>query len=205
MSSRLSSPIRTVCWRAAMLVFLVALVPSSAGAVEYLGNPGFETGDFPPWEPAPKSGWNVVSSTAHFGAYSACRINDPSYTSTFFAQTFPSVDTANITSLTLWAKANEPHIVQVGLGYGGPPEPSLGNFDFVELHPGDDWTPFDLTDALRPPGNRLQTIQLHGWYTSDPAPPVIPEAYFDDVSLQVDFSTSVEPATWGRIRSILER
>ena len=61
-----------------------------------LTNPGFETGDLPPWT---TSAWTVTNTDEHSGTYSAWDVGN-----NWIMQTFSPVDVTTITLVAAWEK-----------------------------------------------------------------------------------------------------
>jgi hypothetical protein len=160
-------------------------VPTSS-LVELLANAGFEAGSLPPWTSA--GGWSVVGTNPHSGSYCAFDVGN-----NWVRQDFPPINTANITSVTFWARQPEAQIQAYDFFY------SDNTFDediwFVQTI----WTQKDITSFLRPAGNLLTGIRIWGYVGGPPDPD---ETYLDDVSIQGAGATPVEPSTWGGVKAL---
>lgn len=161
--------------------------PAPQSLVEYLANPGFETGSLPPWT---TDNWSVVTSTPHSGTYAAYDVGN-----FWIRQDFGPIDTANVLSFTFWAKQPEAgtQLQAYDYFYSG------GAFDEFLWFPPDDYGQHNGTSNLRPPGNILTGIRIWGYSGGGKGPD---ETWVDDVSLDVVGGTPVEPVTWGRVKSL---
>lgn len=155
--------------------------------IEYLGNPGFETGSLPPWT---TNNWVVTDTDAHSGTYSAYDVGNY-----WVRQDFPPIDTADVLSVTYWMRQPESAISAYDFFYDD------NTYDEDIVFPGPNWSQFNITSALRPPGSILVAIRLWGYSGGGPNPD---ETYLDDVALQVAGVTDIQPATWGEIKSLFE-
>jgi hypothetical protein len=155
--------------------------------VEYLGNPGFETGALPPWT---TNNWTVTNADAHTGTFSAFDVGN-----FWIRQDFPPIDTANVNSVTFWMRQPEAAISAYDFFYDD------NTFDEDIVFVTANWSQFDITSDLRPPGNILVAIRFYGYSGGGPGPD---ETYLDDVALDVTGATAVEPGTWGSIKSLFQ-
>jgi hypothetical protein len=159
----------------------------SQSLVEYLGNPGFETGALPPWT---TNNWTVTNADAHSGTFSAFDAGN-----FWIRQDFPPIDTANVNSVRFWMRQPEAQISAYDFFYDD------NSFDEDIVFVGANWQQFDVTAGLRPSGNILVAIRIYG-YSGGPGGP--DETYLDDVSLDVTGATAVEAGTWGEIKAIFQ-
>lgn len=149
-----------------------------------LVNPGFETGELPPWT---TTNWIVTNEDAHSGVYSA-----EDYGNYWIRQDFDPVDVSEITSITVWYKQPEVAISAIDYYYG----PS--DYDeFLVWMTGPDWTFFDVTSELRPVG-MLQAIRIWGYSGGGPDPDL---TRLDDVAIEIEGGTPAEGTTWGDIKA----
>ena len=159
-------------------------VPTSS-LVELLANAGFESGSLPPWTTA--GGWSVVGTNPHSGSFCAFDVGN-----NWVRQDFPPIDTANILSVTFWARQPEAQIQAYDLYY------SDNTFDETIWFVPTTWTQKDITSFLRP-ASLLTGIRIWGYVGGPPGPD---ETFLDDVSIQVAGATSVDPSTWGGVKSL---
>jgi hypothetical protein len=154
---------------------------------QYLVNGGFETGTLPPWT---TNNWTVTNTDAHSGVFSAYDVGN-----FWIRQDFAPINTADVLSVTFWMRQPEAQISAYDFYY------SDLTFDEDIVFVGANWGQFNITPALRPPGNMLVAIRLWGYSGGPPAPD---ETYLDDVSIEVAGTTDLEPRTWGAIKSFFE-
>ncbi len=125
--------------------------PASANI---LVNPGFETGALAPWALGNDFGaiefWNVISSDAHSGTYSAtARGNNE------IVQMFAPVATSDIVEASMWLKMPETGVAFISLYYS---DASSGGTIF---NIGADWAQYDITSLLDP-GKMLVGFGVYG-------------------------------------------
>jgi hypothetical protein len=162
-----------------------AAVPTSS-LVELLANAGFEAGILAPWTTS--GGWTVVGTNPHSGSFCGFGVGN-----NWVQQDFPAIDTANILSVTLWARQPEAQIQAYDLLY------SNNTFDEDIWFVPTTWAQHDVTSFLRPPGNLLTGIRIWGYVGGPPGPD---DTYLDDVSIQVVGATPVDYSTWGEVKSL---
>lgn len=155
--------------------------------LEHLVNPGFETGSLPPWT---TNNWSVVTQTPHSGIYAAYDVGN-----FWLRQDFGPVNTANVNSFTFWAKQPEEGTQAQAFDFYY----SDNSFDEFLWFPPDNYAQINGTPNLRPAGNLLVAIRIWGYVGGGPGPD---ETWVDDVSLDISGATPVEPASWGRIKSL---
>ena len=156
-----------------------------ASLVELLVNPGFESGSLPPW--TTDSSWTVVGTNPHSGNF--CATDEGNH---WIRQDFVGINTANIQSITFWARQPTPQIQAYDLIY------SDNTFDETIWFPLTTWSQKDITSFMRPAGSILVAIRIWGYTSTDPEPDI---TFVDDVSINVAGATPVEPSTWGEIKN----
>ena len=159
-----------------------ALVVPSALAENILANPGFETGELPPWfqdanfSPGEPEDWHVTGADAHSGAFSATVVGNKS-----IRQDFGPVPTDDITELSFWLKQPEfsSAFSHVDLFYsdassdGGP---CLAPFD------AEGWAFCDMTSLLDP-GNNLVGFHVFGYEGGGAAED---RTFLDDATIETE-------------------
>ncbi len=136
---------------AAALFGLCASPPASANL---LVNPGFESGALAPWALGNDLGaiefWNVISSDAHSGTYSATTRGNNE-----IVQMFAAVATSAIVEASMWLKMPETGIAFISLYYSD----ATGGGDLFNI--GADWAQYDITSLLDP-GKMLVGFGVYG-------------------------------------------
>jgi hypothetical protein len=142
--------------------------PVAAGHdLEVLLNPGFESGQLPPWT---TNNWVVDDKYPHSGTYCAADVGNY-----WIEQTFDSVPGSEVQSITFWSRQPESAIQAVYLKYGD------GTRDQVIVYPTASWTLMDVTSMLNP-AKVVVGIRIWGYSGGGPDPD---STYIDDVSIQV--------------------
>jgi len=149
-----------------------------------LGNPGFETGDLPPWT---SEAWGVTDQDANSGSYSAEGIG-----SNWVRQDFDPIDVGDILAVSMYTKQPEEAIQAVDFYY------SASDFDEFVIFPGADWTFMDMTSELRAVG-QLQAIRIWGYSGGGPDEDL---TRVDDVVIDVGGATPPEQSTWGQVKTL---
>lgn len=158
---------------------------SNQSLVELLLNPGFESGSLPPW--TTDANWTVVGTNPHSGSF--CATDDGNH---WIRQDFPGINTANVLSVSFWARQPIAQIQAFDFIY------SDNSFDEDIWFPATTWGQKDITYLLRPAGATLIAIRIWGYVSSDPEPDI---TFVDDVTINVAGATPVAPSTWGLIKS----
>jgi hypothetical protein len=148
-----------------------------------LQNPGFETGELPPWT---TNNWSVTDADAASGDY--CAEDFGNY---WIRQDFDAIDVSGINSITLWAMQPEAAISAVDLFY------SETDFDEFLIFPVADWSLFDVTAELRAAGS-LVAIRVFGYSGGPPGPD---HTLIDDIAIDAQPVATYE-ATWGAVKSL---
>jgi hypothetical protein len=108
-------------------------------------------------------------------------------------QDFPAIDTADVLSVSFWARQPEAQIQAYDFLY------SDNTYDEDIWFVPAAWTQKDITYLLRPPGNMLTGIRIWGYSGGPPQPD---ETFLDDVPIQMAGATTVDPSTWGTVKSL---
>ena len=140
-------------------------VTSVALGSELLVNPGFETGDLPPWY---TEVWTIVTDNPHSGTYCAYVEGN-----NWIKQDFGGVPVSDITSVTFWSKQPEEAIQAIDFFYDD------GTYTEDIVYPTSTWQQFDITSWLTS-GSTLTGIRIWGYSGGGPD-----ETYIDDVSIQI--------------------
>jgi len=151
---------------------------ATAGAVEILINPGFETGTLAPWT---SNGALVTSADAHTGTYS---VNADG--AEFVRQDFGPVPTSAISEVSFWVKRLGGPFDDVEFFYSD----STTNSALISSS-GNGWMFFDVTADLLA-GKDLVALRVFG--TTDLQNPSA-TAFLDDFSIQAQVAQAPEPAT----------
>lgn len=133
---------------------------------ELIVNPGFESGDMPPWY---TTAWSVVTGDSHSGTYSAYDVGN-----NWIRQDFTGTPVSEIISVTFWSRQPEEAVQAVDFFYDD------GTYTEDIVYPGATWQQFDVTSLLIP-GKTLTGIRIWGYDGGGPAPD---ETYMDDISIQ---------------------
>jgi hypothetical protein len=142
-----------------VVILLMSSTPVCASNV--LDNPGFESGILSPWFQAndfsaglPKEDWNVTSSEAHSGMFSATNIGNIE-----LRQNFSAVPTETITEVSFWWRhpdgGNTP--LAYTLFYSDTSQ-EVG----IATAPTDEYQFIDVTASLDP-GKSLNGISVYGF------------------------------------------
>lgn len=137
-----------------VLAFSLLLLAGNAMAGNILVNPGFEDGVLTPWfnsnDFCGGCVWDVTSSDAHSGTFSAFVIGDR-----LLEQDFAAVLTSDITEASLWLKMPDTGIAAIYFLYSDfSTEQNIVNV-------GSTWTLFDVTSFLDP-GKSLIGFGVYG-------------------------------------------
>jgi hypothetical protein len=152
-----------------------------------LVNPGFETGDLPPWT---TNNWTVISTDSNTGTY--CADDEGNF---WLRQDFAPVDVSLVNAVTMYSKQPEGIAFQAVDFYY-----SATDYDEFLVAPGVDWTFINMTSELRAVGE-LQAIRIWG-YTGGGGDPDITRV--DDVVVDIEAPNATEESTWGRIKAIYQ-
>ena len=180
---RVAPAVKTVEECHSTVPFCLAILASSAFGGNILGNPGFETGDLPPWSNAMDfcDGclWSVTGVDAHTGAFSATVSGDRQ-----LEQNFAGIPAASIIEASLWLRMPSTGVAAVFFVY----DDSTYAENLVDV--GEGWGNFDMTSFL----DHAKTLIGFGvWGCSECAGSSI--TFADD--FVVDASPAVpEPSTW---------
>ncbi len=165
--------------KSAFLMVIVALCAGQHASAFVNFNTGFESGSLTPWyqgndysNPGQGVGWQVTSSDAHSGLYSAtCTGNIE------LRQDFAPVLDSQISDVSLWIKhPNVPSISAFFFWYSD----LTSNSTTLDLN-STDWESFDLTGyLLTDPGKALVGVSVYGCidFTSPAA-----ETFVDDFQI----------------------
>jgi len=148
-----------------------------------LENPGFETGELPPWT---TNNWSVTDVDPASGTYCAEDIGNY-----WIRQDFAPIDVGDINSITLWAQQPEAAISAVDLFY------SETDYDEFLIWPLAEWSLFDVTAELRAVGS-LVAIRVYGYSGGGPDPDL---SRIDDIAIDAE-PVATDGATWGAVKNL---
>ncbi len=173
--------------RVVLPVFLALLVVGPVSAANILVNPGFESGVLSPWYNDEDLGavepWNVTSTDAQSGAFSATNAGNSS-----IRQDFAAIAAASITEVSLWIKQPD------GLGFAATYFYSDGTFEDgdSQILSGSDWEFFDLTSELNA-AKQLTGLAIFGY---DSTGTTADRTFLDNVLIDAPNGTTVpEPSS----------
>lgn len=146
-------------------------------------NPGFETGDLPPWT---TNNWSVTNNDAHTGVYSAFDVGNY-----WIRQDFAPIDVTQILSVSAWYKQPDIAISAIDFFYS-----STDYDEFLVFLTTANWEFFDVTAQLRPAG-MLQAIRIYGYSGGGSQ-----STYLDDITIEVEGGTPTHEGTWGAIKTL---
>ena len=160
------------------IVMLVLYPLVCQGATGIVSNPGFESGNLSPWLAVPTgwpgTDWQVTSTDAHSGAFSATATGNKQ-----LRQNFAPVATNSISELSFWMKHPASASAELAVDFYY----SDSTFDEPVLQASTtDWQMFNVTSRLMG-GKFLTGIAVWGYtnFTTTNEPPT----FFDDVTLTV--------------------
>jgi len=135
---------------------------------ELLENPGFETGQLPPWETV---AWIVDTKYPHGGTYCASVVGN-----NWIRQFTDTIPAAEIQSITFWSRQpDQPAAQAFDFFY------SDGSYEEFVHFPQPDWQQFDVTYRLNR-SKSLVGLGIWGYVGGGPGPD---STFLDDVSIQV--------------------
>lgn len=134
---------------------------------ELLGNPGFESGQLPPWT---TNNWIVDTKYPHQGTWCGSDVGN-----FWIHQELDSVPCSEITAVSFWSRQPETAIQGYKFFYDDGTSPQF------LVYPGADWTFFDVTAQLDR-SRRLVGFRLWGYVGGGPDPD---STFVDDVSIRI--------------------
>ena len=146
--------------------------PEETTCENKLGNPGFETGDWPPWTNSGGAYVNLTNdpSEVHSGSWAAY-LHGAEYETPWFAQEITPVEGSKINEFSFWARGlSDGDECYVTIHY------SDGSEDSASLTTTTSYTKYDYTSKINKT-KKVQSIIFEGGYYGI--------VYIDDVVLEV--------------------
>ena len=167
----------------ALALALTLPLASSQARADVLVNGGFETGSLGPWVVGRNFGasedWNVTSTVAHSGTFSATDVGNEE-----LRQNFAATPTSSILDVSFWAEHPDANVnaLAVDLYYSDGTDN-----EFLVNTTGTGWNFFDVTSHLTA-GLSLTGFSVFGNSAG--------RTYFDDASITTAVSSVPEPGSF---------
>jgi hypothetical protein len=159
-------------------------------------NPGFETGDLSGWIPQT---WTISTTQPHSGAYDAHDVGGSGGGGGCIRQNFnPPLDSDLISNFTFWLRQIDNFGIAQVIVFHQATGVSVG---VAFTNDDNTWTFEDFSSLVRP--NDLVTgVHVCGFGIGSPDPD---DSWLDDVTVEYEGATAVEPTTWGAIKAVLKQ